>query len=201
VEVEESNGDNKGIELPPKPNFSNVSIAATCERLKNVGTSCPYLFGFWIFAFTSPVRRLDQPQGSGGLGEHCSSPAVGRGVCAPPGRVAQPRLLAADRGNRAAAVNRGRLFFGYFILAKQKKVACCRATPGGVDFGFCIHHKVPAASRRCFDIAIRLGYQKTTAKSLVIRANGLCYRATSGNAAGFLMESTAKSTSSSGQYK
>ena len=26
------------------------------------------------------------------------------------------------------------LFFGYFILAKQKKVACCRATPGGVNF-------------------------------------------------------------------
>ena len=52
-----------------------------------------------VFRFSSPVRRLDQPQAGGGLGEHCSSPAVGRGVCAPPGRVAQPRLLAADRGN------------------------------------------------------------------------------------------------------
>ena len=85
-----------------------------------------------VFDLPSPVRRLDQPQGSGGLGEHCSSPAVGRGVCAPPGRVAQPRLLAADRGNPEGAANRGRLFFGYFILAKQKKVACCRATPGEV---------------------------------------------------------------------
>jgi hypothetical protein len=88
-----------------------------------------------VFRFSSPVRRLDQPQVSGGLGEHCSSPAVGRGVCAPPGRVAQPRLLAADRGNPAGAVNRGRLFFGYFILAKQKKVTSCRATPGEVAFG------------------------------------------------------------------
>ena len=89
-----------------------------------------------FFVLPSPVRRLDQPKGSGGLGEHCSSPAVGRGVCAPPGRVAQPRLLAADRGYPAGAANRGRLFFGYFILAKQKKVACCRATRGDVDFDF-----------------------------------------------------------------
>ena len=88
------------------------------------------------FRLSSPERRLDQPQGSGGLGEHCSSPAVGRGVCALPGRVAQPRLLVADRGNPAGAGNRGRLFFGYFILAKQKKVTSCRATPGGFDVGF-----------------------------------------------------------------
>jgi hypothetical protein len=65
------------------------------------------MFLFFEFAFHSPVRRLDQPQVSGGLGEHCSSPAVGRGVCAPLGRVAQPRLLAADRGYREAAANCG----------------------------------------------------------------------------------------------
>ena len=87
------------------------------------------------FAFPSPVRRLDQPQVSGGLGEHCSSSAVGRGVCAPLGRVAQPRLLAADRGNPAGAANRGRLLFGYFFLATQEKVTSCRAAPGGFDFG------------------------------------------------------------------
>jgi len=54
---------------------------------------------FFGFAFRSHVHRLDWAQASGGLGEHCPSPAVGRGVCAPPGRVAQPRLLALDRGN------------------------------------------------------------------------------------------------------
>jgi len=95
-------------------------------------TCCPP-YWFKVFDFSSPVRRLDQLQGSGGLGEHCSSPAVGRGVCAPPGRVAQPRLLAADRGNPVGAANRGRLLFGYFFLAKQEKVISCRATPGGVD--------------------------------------------------------------------
>ena len=75
----------------------------------------------FVFDFLSPVRRLDQPQVSGGLGEHCSSPAVGCGVCAPPGRVAQPRLLAADRGYPAGAVNRGRLFFGYFLFGEAKE--------------------------------------------------------------------------------
>ena len=58
---------------------------------------------------------------------------MGHGVCAPPGQVAQPRLLAADRGYPAGAANRGRLFFGYFILAKQKKVTSCRSTTGEVD--------------------------------------------------------------------
>src|SRR5450759_1652052 len=100
-------------------------------------------FGF-IFRFSSPVRRLDQPQASGGLGEHCSSPAVGHGVCAPPGRVAQPRLLAADRGYPAGAANRGRLFFGYFILAKQKKVTSCRSTTGGFSFSL----YTPQSARR-----------------------------------------------------
>ena len=93
-------------------------------------------FWFLVFAFHSPVRRLDQPQGSGGIGEHCSSSAVGHVLCAPQGRVAQPRLLAADRGNPAGAANRGRLFLGYFLLATQKKVTGCRATPGEVAFDF-----------------------------------------------------------------
>ena len=100
--------------------------------------------------FSSPVRSLDQSQAGGGLGEHCSSPAVGRGVCAPPGRVAQPRLLAADRGYRVAAANRGRLFFGYLLLAKQKKVTSCQATPDGFDFdvGLCNEHS--GTDHQCF---------------------------------------------------
>jgi hypothetical protein len=97
----------------------------------NVHTLC-LVFGF---SFFPPVRRLDQPQVSGGLGEHCSSPAVGRGVCAPPGRVAQPRLLAADRGYREAAANRGRFLLVTF-LGKTRKVTRCRSTTGGVDFVF-----------------------------------------------------------------
>ena len=57
-----------------------------------------------------------------------------RGVRPPPGRVAQPRLLAADRGNPAGAANRGRLLFGYFFLATQEKVTSCRSATGGVGF-------------------------------------------------------------------
>jgi len=58
---------------------------------------------------------------------------------------------SSNAGYRAAAANRGRLFFGYFILAKQKKVACCRATTGGFDIYSCVHHNAPAALRRTFD--------------------------------------------------
>ncbi|MGA7751161.1 MAG: hypothetical protein WCA63_13580 [Gallionella sp.] len=49
-------------------------------------------------------------------------------------RVPQPPDQSSNAGNRAAAANRGRLFFGYFLLAKQKKVACCRATPAVLFF-------------------------------------------------------------------
>ena len=93
--------------------------------------SCPpYVL---VFAFLPLCAALISRKEAEVLGEHCSSPAVGRGVCAPPGRVAQPRLLAADRWYPAGAANRGRLFLGYFLLAKQKKVTSCRATPGGFD--------------------------------------------------------------------
>jgi len=97
-----------------------------------VGTKCPPC-GF-VFRFSSPVRRLDRPQASGGVGEHCSSSAGRHVLCASPGRVAQPRLLAADRGNPEGAANRGRLLFGYFFLAKQEKVTGCRAIPDGSGF-------------------------------------------------------------------
>ena len=49
-------------------------------------------------------------------------------------RVPQPPDQSSNAGHREAAANRGRLFFVYFILAKQKKVTSCRATPGEVDF-------------------------------------------------------------------
>jgi hypothetical protein len=92
------------------------------------------------FDFPSPVRRLDSSQTSGGLGEHCSSSAVGHGVCAPPGRVAQPRLLAKYRGNPEGAANRGRPLLVTF-LGKTRKVTSCRATPVGVGL----------EERSCFD--------------------------------------------------
>jgi len=84
------------------------------------------------FDFLSPVRRLDQTQTSGGvrraLFEHVAAQRIVR--------VAQPRSFVTERGNPEGAVNRGRLLFGYFFLAKQEKVTCCRATPDGVGFEF-----------------------------------------------------------------
>jgi len=53
---------------------------------------------------------------------------VGHVLCAPPGRVAQPRLFAKYRGNPAGAAHRGRPLLVTF-LGKTRKVTCCRATP------------------------------------------------------------------------
>ena len=80
-----------------------------------------------------PVRRLDISQTSGGLGEHCPSSAVGHVLCAPLGRVAQPRLFVKYRGNPEGAAHRGRLLLVTF-LGKTRKVTSCRATPDGVGF-------------------------------------------------------------------
>jgi hypothetical protein len=102
-----------------------------------ITVACNLELTVFAFCFSSPERRLDQPQVSGGLGEHCSSPAVGRGVCAPPGRVAQPRLLATDRGYPAGAANRGRFLLVTF-LGKTRKVTSCRSTTGDVDFDFAL---------------------------------------------------------------
>ena len=100
----------------------------------------------------SPVRRLDQTQTGGGvrraLFEHVAAQRIVR--------VAQPRTFASDRGNREAAANRGRLFFGYFILAKQKKVTCCRAIPGGFRWVSLrsTHPTLAVANDFCLDLVL-----------------------------------------------
>ena len=76
---------------------------------------------FQVLTFLSLERRLDISPTSGGSGEHCSSSAVGHVLCAPPGRVAQPRLLVKYQGNPAGAANRGRLLFGYFFSGEARK--------------------------------------------------------------------------------
>jgi len=47
----------------------------------------------------------------------------------------------SNAGNCEAAAHRVRLFFGYLLLAKQKKVTCCRATPDGLAVN--IHGEMP----------------------------------------------------------
>ena len=85
------------------------------------------------FAFLPLIRHRVAQAGQGILTNMFEHVAAQRIV-----RVAQPRSFVADRGYPAAAANRGRLFFGYLLLAKQKKVTSCRATPGGFVFGFSI---------------------------------------------------------------
>jgi len=43
---------------------------------------------------------------------------------------------SSNAGNLEEVADWGRLFLGYFLLAKQKKVTSCRATPDGVDSVF-----------------------------------------------------------------
>lgn len=59
--------------------------------------------------------------------------------------------MASSGRNPEGAANPGRLFFGYFLLAKQKKVTCCRATPGisryqQANVSFCVENWVPACA-------------------------------------------------------
>ena len=108
-----------------------------------------------------------------GLGEHCLSTWPRSGSC----ELRSPARLWLIEGTAQRRQTGVAFSLATFFLAKQKKVACCRATPGGFVFDSCVHHRAPAASRRPFDrlmkqLAIRLSCQNTTAKSLVIRANG-----------------------------
>ncbi len=48
-------------------------------------------------------------------------------------RVPQPPDQSSNAGYAEGAVNRGRLLFGYFLLAKQEKVTSSRSTTGEVD--------------------------------------------------------------------
>lgn len=119
-------GEGKPNSIAKPPNRGWAQSAHLLTK-RQCGHSCPHKTAPEFF---SPVRRLDISPTSGDLGEHCLSSAVGHGLCAPPGRVAQPRLLAKYRGNPAGAAHRGRFLWVTF-LGKTRKVTCCRATPGG----------------------------------------------------------------------
>jgi len=41
--------------------------------------------------------------------------------------------LSSTAGNLEEVADLGRLFLGYFLLAKQKKVTSCRATPANIN--------------------------------------------------------------------
>ena len=118
-----------------------MCAARTDILFGRVGTKCTR--GGIEFRFLSPVHRLDQLQAGGDLGEHCSSPAVGRGVYAPPGRVAQPRLLAAGRGEPRRGGKLGRRFLDYFLW--PYKESNWRAGPYPATLTFVIHASTGSA--------------------------------------------------------
>jgi hypothetical protein len=74
-----------------------------------------------------------------GCAEERRARRVRTGDCLSRRRVrARPRLVRAPQVARSAAkgrIQRGRLFFAYFLLASQKKVSCRRATPGTCQAG------------------------------------------------------------------
>jgi hypothetical protein len=61
-------------------------------------------------------------------------------------RVYEEARLFEQRREPEGAARWGRLFFGYFLLAKQKKAACCRATPGGFEFDLANQRASPIPS-------------------------------------------------------
>src|ERR1700684_4478137 len=74
----------------------------------------------------APVRPPRNGDHAGEVGEDCLRPRRGR--------VPQPPAWSSTAGQPEGPVHRGRLFFGHFLLAKQKKVTSCRATPGDLKF-------------------------------------------------------------------
>ncbi len=95
------------------------------KYLKKQGhaTACPCWY--WSLYSDFPVQAgPSSADGGGRSGRSCLSR---RRVLRTAAGVEQRRLpRSAAQGTQTA----GRLFFGDFLLAKQKKVTCCRATPG-----------------------------------------------------------------------
>src|SRR5580698_552996 len=74
------------------------------------------------FPHVRPPRNGDH---AGEVGEDCLSPRRGR--------VPQPPAWSSTAGKPEGPAHLGRLFLGYFLLARQKKVTSRRATPGEFD--------------------------------------------------------------------
>ena len=92
------------------------------------------------FAVLSPFPPPSSAAEPGVVGEDCL-------------RLAEPSSAAARLGEQRrappkGAAERGRLFLGYFLLAKQKKVTSRRAAPGYQSFARSAqNHAVQCASR------------------------------------------------------
>jgi hypothetical protein len=80
-----------------------------------------YIATYPLALFGPHARSPRNGDRKGEVREHCLSPRRGR--------VAQRPFRSSTAGKPEGPAHLGRLFFGYFLLAKQKKVAGRRAVP------------------------------------------------------------------------
>jgi len=88
-------------------------------------------------AFSSPARTGWEIKPESDAGEALHQPARRRSESAPV--LCFHPVLAEVRS--AGTQTAGRLFFAYFLLTKQKKASCCRATPGKPSKSNCYKYK------------------------------------------------------------
>ena len=109
---------------PTSPDSSALLSGSHGNEKRRSPTACGD--SQWPLCPTTPVRASEQRSGGGGRRASLSERSAAQRVCEarPPTRAAQ-----GSPAPFAGPANPGRLFFGYFLLAKQKKVTCRRATP------------------------------------------------------------------------
>jgi hypothetical protein len=98
------------------------------------------IFGFCFFAFHPLCAASISRKRAVGLGEHCLSTWPRSGSC----ELRSPARLRLIEGTPQGRQTGVAFSLATLILAKQKKVACCRATPGGFDFVFSQHKNTEA---------------------------------------------------------
>jgi hypothetical protein len=91
----------------PKPRPRSGMLRSTAKKAKNPSPS-------WPRAPLGPLRGAEQRRNAGGLRFAMFEPQASSGK--PPG------VSSSARNRRSRHRPRGRLFFAYFLLAKQKKV-------------------------------------------------------------------------------
>ncbi len=115
--------------IPPPSALLSPATRDKRERKpiqQGYAAACPWEVRYlsFVFLFFPPLVNAPRSAGSGGSGlalserSEFSQPPTGPSTAGCP--------VAQRRGRR----HQGRLSFAYFSLAKQRKVSCCRATPG-----------------------------------------------------------------------
>ena len=114
------------IQIPNPNTKQGHAMACPCGfRYFGVLSSAVWLFDCLVFRVPLWMRRGAQVQAD--QGSRCLSEAQRSEFSETP---PEPSTAGCPVAKRRGRSNQGRLFFGDFLLAKQKKVTCRRATPG-----------------------------------------------------------------------